>query len=282
MKSSRMRKAQHSMGQIFWHLVLILVVCIFLYPFIYMLFSSFKKLKDIFTAGIRLLPKEFVTSNYTTVFNRLDVARLLGNSMIVASLTMLVKMVTSVLAAYALVFIPNRFSGKIFYFFVITMFVPFSVIMLPNYLTLSKLGLLNTLIGVVLPQLADATAIFRIRQAMRGVPKSLIEAARIDKVPHMTCLLKIVMPLTKPSIVSMAIFLFVNSWNEYFWPLLILRSNELQTITLAMKYFTGSEGANGWGNVMALATISIALPLFLYLIAQRSIISTFMSSGIKE
>ena len=74
----------------------------------------------------------------------------------------------------------------------------------------------------------------------------------------------------------------VNSWNEYFWPLLILRSNELQTITLATKYYSGTEGSTGWGNVMALASISIALPLVLYLFAQRTIISTFMSSGIKE
>ena len=247
-----------------------------------MFFSSFKQQKDIFTAGIRLLPKKWIDSNYQSVFNKLDVPRLLYNSLFVAGLTMTLKMLTSILAAYGLVFVPNRHTSRIFYFFVVTMFVPFSVIMLPNYLTLSKLNLINTLVGVVLPQLADATAIFRIRQAMRCVPKSLIEAARLDKVPHMTCLRKIVLPLVRPAVVSMAIFLFVNSWNEYFWPLLILRSNELQTITLATKYYSGTEGSTGWGNVMALASISIALPLVLYLFAQRTIISTFMSSGIKE
>lgn len=276
------KRIRHGVNQTFWHAILILVVCLFLYPLFYMLFSSFKELKDIFTAGTRLLPKKVITTNYDNVFNKLDVPRLLFNSLFVAGLTMTVKMLTSILASYGLVFIPNKHSGKVFYFFVVTMFVPFSVIMLPNYLTLSKLNLINTLIGVCLPQLADATAIFRIRQAMRCVPKSLIEAARLDKVPHMTCLRKIVLPLVRPSVVSMAIFLFVNSWNEYFWPLLILRSNELQTITLATKYYSGSEGSTGWGNVMALATISIALPLVLYLFAQRTIISTFMSSGIKE
>ncbi len=279
---TNLRRFRHGVKQGFWHLVLILVVCIFLYPLFYMFFSSFKELKDIFTCGIQLLPKKWITTNYNNVLTKLDVPRLLLNSLFVAGLTMTVKMITSILAAYGLVFIPNKHTGRIFYFFVITMFVPFSVIMLPNYLTLSKLNLINTLIGVVLPQLADATAIFRIRQAMRCVPKSLIEAARLDKVPHMTCMTKIVLPLVRPSVVSMAIFLFVNSWNEYFWPLLILRSNELQTITLATKYYSGTEGSTGWGNVMALAAISIALPLVLYLFAQRTIISTFMSSGIKE
>ena len=276
------RKIRRGAGQTFWHLAIILTVCIFLYPLLYMFFSSFKELKDIFTAGVKLLPKKWIDTNYKNVLGKLDVPRLLFNSLVVAGLTMTVKMLTSILAAYGLVFIPNKHSGRLFYFFVITMFVPFSVIMLPNYLTLSRLNLINTLIGVVLPQLADATAIFRIRQAMRCVPKSLIEAARLDKVPHMTCLRKIVLPLVRPAVVSMAIFLFVNSWNEYFWPLLILRSNELQTITLATKYYSGTEGSTGWGNVMALASISIALPLVLYLFAQRTIISTFMSSGIKE
>lgn len=275
-------KKKHIAGQIFWHIMILLVVLFFLYPFVYMVCTSFKSLPEILKAGSSLLPKKFTTENYETVAQKLPVLKMIGNSLFVAVLTTVLKMLTSVLASYALVFVPNRFSNKLFYFFMVTMFVPFSVIMLPNYLTLSKMNLVNTLVGVALPQLADATGIFRIRQAMRSVPKTLIEAARIDKVPHMVCLRKIVLPLIKPSTVSMAIFFFVNSWNEYFWPLLILRSKEVQTITLSMKYFMGSEGTAGWGSVMALASISVLLPLVLYLFAQRSIISTFMSSGIKE
>ena len=275
-------KNRHILSKSLSHLVLILTVLLFLYPFVYMVCTSFKSLQEIFKAGTKLLPKNVIIDNYKTVFTKLNIPLLIGNSLFVATLTTVVKLVTSVLAAYALVFIPNRRTNQLFYFFVITMFIPFSVIMLPNYLTISRLGLLNTLVGVVLPQLADATGIFRIRQAMRGVPKTLIEAAEIDRVPHMKALRKIVVPLIKPSVVSMGIFFFVNSWNEYFWPLLILTSNDKQTITLAMKTFTGSEGASGWGNVMALAAISVLLPLVLYLFAQRSIISTFMSSGIKE
>lgn len=275
-------KGKYIISQTMGHIIILAVVILFLYPFLYMICTAVKPLTEIVRSGTKLFPQEFTWENFQEVFTKLPVLKYIGNTLFVATLTMSVKMVTSVLAAYALTFIPSKHANRIFYFFVITMFVPFSVIMLPNYLTLSKVGLLNTLIGVALPQFADATAIFRIRQAMRGVPKTLIEAARLDKVSHMVCLRKIVLPLIKPATVSMAIFLFVNSWNEYFWPLLILRGKDMQTITLAMKTFTSSEGNAGWGSSMALATISVVLPLVLYLIAQRQIISTFMSSGIKE
>jgi len=273
---------KHTLIQLFCHLVMIAVVLVFLYPFAYMICTAFKPLSEIVQSGIKLFPRSVTLENFNKVFDKLPVIRYVGNTLFIATFTMVLKMVTSILAAYALAFIPNRYSNKIFYFFIITMFVPFSVIMLPNYLIISKMGLLDTLIGVALPQLADATAIFRLRQAMKGVPRTLIEAARIDKVSHMICLRKIVLPLIKPATISTAIILFVNSWNEYFWPLLILRSKEMQTLTLAMKTFNSSEGNAGWGSSLALATIAVILPLILYLIAQRQIISTFMSSGIKE
>ena len=276
------KKVKKTIGQIFWHAGIIATVIVFMYPFVYMICTSLKPLSDIMASGANIFPKKITFENYAHTLDALPLVRIIGNSLFVSTLTMVVKMITSVLGAYALTFLPNKHSNKVFYFFIITMFVPFSVIMLPNYLTLAKLNVLDTFIGVALPQFADASAIFRLRQSMRLVPKSLIEAARLDKVPHMTCLTKIVMPLIKSSIASQAIFMFVNSWNEYVWPMLILRNKEMETITLAMKNFSGSEGSTGWGTSMALATISVALPMVLYLIAQRQIISSFMSSGIKE
>ncbi|MBQ8815429.1 MAG: carbohydrate ABC transporter permease [Lachnospiraceae bacterium] len=276
------KKVKNTLKQIFWHAVIIATVIVFLYPFLYMVLTSLKPFADIVASGANIFPKRITFDNYIHTADAVPLLRVIANSFMVATLTMTVKMITSVLGAYALTFLPNKYSNKVFYFFIITMFVPFSVIMLPNYLTLAKLSLLDTIVGVSLPQFADASAIFRLRQSMRLVPKSLIEAARLDKVPHMTCLTKIVMPLIKSSIASQCIFMFVNCWNEYVWPMLILRNQEMMTITLAMKKFSGSEGSTGWGTSMALATISVALPLVLYLIAQKQIISSFMSSGIKE
>ena len=170
-----------------------------------------------------------------------------------------------------------------FYFFTMTMYVPFTVLMIPNYLTINKMGLLNSIIGVALPQMADAMGIFRMRQAMRTIPKSLIEAARVDKVGHLTALLQIVIPMLRPAIIAQSMIFFINSWNEYFWPMLILRGdNSSYTLPLALQTFMNGESGSAWGTSMTLATITTLVPLVLYLFTQRYIISTFMSSGIKE
>lgn len=264
------------------HILMIFLVLLFAYPFVYMVSTSFKSMTEIFQSGLNLIPDNFTLENYKSVFTKLPIASYLKNSFIIALIAMVAKIVTSVLAAYALVFMDFKGKNALFYFFSMTMFIPFTVIILPNYLTVNKLGLLSTLLGVALPQMADAMGIIRIRQAMRTIPKSLVEAARIDKVSHFTALTRIVVPLTRPAISAMSILFFINSWNEYFWPLLILKSNTMSTITLALQQFASGESGNAWGSSMALATIATVIPLVLYLVFQRYIIGTFMSSGIKE
>ena len=264
------------------HILMIFLVLLFAYPFIYMVSTSFKSMTEIFQSGLNLIPDNFTLENYKSVFTKLPIASYLKNSFIIALIAMAAKIVTSVLAAYALVFMDFKGKNALFYFFSMTMFIPFTVIILPNYLTVNKLGLLSTLLGVALPQMADGMGIIRIRQAMRTIPKSLVEAARIDKVSHFTALTRIVVPLTRPAISAMSILFFINSWNEYFWPLLILKSNTMSTITLALQQFASGESGNAWGSSMALATIATVIPLVLYLVFQRYIIGTFMSSGIKE
>lgn len=264
------------------HILLILVVMLFAYPFLYMLSTSLKSMTEIFQGGFGLIPENITLENYRKVFTSLPVLSYLKNSFVIAFIAMTAKIITSVLAAYALVFMDFKGKDALFYFFTLTMFIPFTVIILPNYLTINRMGLLTTLLGVALPQMADAMGIFRIRQAMRTVPRSLVEAARLDNVSHFTAMTRIVIPLVKPAISAMCIFFFINSWNEYFWPLLILKGNSLSTITLALQQFANGESGNAWGSSMALASIATAIPLTLYLVFQRYIIGTFMSSGIKE
>lgn len=277
-----MKTNRYIRNQFKWHVLLIILLCIMFYPLLFMVFTSLKSLPDIFATGLNILPMSPTLENYSYIFRTTPVLLFLWNSFIIASVVMVAKIVTSVLASYCLVFMDIPYRDAIFYFFSLTLFVPFSVIMIPNYITLNKFGLINHLMGVALPQMADAMGIFRIRQAMRTIPKSLVEAAKLDRVKHFTVLTQIVLPLTKPAVVSMAIFFFINSWNEFFWPQLILKSEKLSTITLGMQYFQNSEAGTAWGTSMALASIATLVPMLLYVVAQRQIISTFMQSGIKE
>ena len=191
------------------------------------------------------------------------------------------KLLTSILAAYAFVF--TEFRGKnVFYFVLIsTIFIPFTVTMIPNYITVSRLNLFDSVLGIVLPQLADATGIFLLRQTMRSIPKSLIEIAGLDGIGRMRTLWDIILPICRPSIVATGIIFFINSWNEYVWPTLILRSKDNYTLSLAMQLFSSSEAGTEFTTVMAMAVLSMLIPVLLYLIFQRYIMSTFASSGIK-
>ncbi|HOM66791.1 MAG: L-arabinose transport system permease protein AraQ [Chloroflexi bacterium ADurb.Bin120] len=268
--------------QVLWHLLLLAMIFITLYPLVFMVSASFKTNVELFSSGLHILPSSPTLVNFNAVFSKHPVVSFILNSLVIASIVTIAKVITSVLTSYALVFMDLKYKEVIFYIFTLTMFVPFSVIMIPNYLTINKLGLMNKLVGVALPQLADAMGIFRIRQAMRQIPKSLVESARIEKVNHFTTLLRIVIPLVRSSIVAMSIIFFINSWNEFIWPMLILKSREKSTVTIALHYFLNSEGGSAWGSSMALATIATIVPLFLYLISQRQIISTFLQSGLKE
>lgn len=268
-------------GEWRYQVILILTLIVMMYPIVYMIGTSFKTLQDIFSSGLNVFTSNPTMANYIQVFKSNDILILLKNSLIIALIVTVSKIVTSVLASYCLCFMDLKHPEVIFGLFTISMFIPLSVIMIPNYLTLSRIGLNNTLIGVALPQLADAMGIYRIRQSMRSIPKPLIEVARLDNVGHLTILRRIVLPLVNPAVIAMIIFFFINSWNEYVWPMLILKRQENYTITLALQTFMDSESGSAWGSSMALATIATLVPMVLYIFAQRKIIGTFMQSGVK-
>ena len=161
------------------------------------------------------------------------------------------------------------------------MFIPFTVTMIPNYLLISKLGLSDSIWGVMLPQFADVLGIFMLRQAMRGINKSLVEVAKLDNIGNFKILKDIVLPLARPAVISTGIIFFINSWNEYVWPVLILKSKENYTLSLALQMFVSAEGGTNFSLAMAVSVMTMIIPLILYLIFQRYIINTFAMSGIK-
>jgi sn-glycerol 3-phosphate transport system permease protein len=215
------------------------------------------------------------------VFTRLDFLRITFNTLLTASAVTVFKTVTSILAAYAFVSFEWRWKGALYFAMISTIFIPFSVTMIPNYLTISRLGLGDTLLGVILPQLADATGILLIRQSMKTIPKSILEVAGMENSSSIRTLRDIVIPLVKPAVISTGIIFFINSWNEYVWPVLVLKSREKYTLSLALQMYISSEGGTEFTIAMAVSVLTMIVPLTLYLIFQRYIISTFTASGIK-
>ena len=263
-----------------WHIPLAFLVAMALVPVLFALLYSFKSLQSIYgDAG--LFTSGFTLDNYREIARQLPIVQITLNTLTVAVLVTACKLLTSILAAYAFVFTSFRGKTVLYFLLISTIFIPFTVTMIPNYITVSKLNLFDSVLGIVLPQLADATGIFLLRQTMRSIPKSLIEIAELDGISRMRTLRDIILPICRPSIVATAIIFFINSWNEYVWPTLILRSKENYTLSLAMQLFSSSEAGTEFTTVMAMAVISMLIPVVLYLIFQRYIMSTFASSGIK-
>ena len=267
--------------QIGWHLFLVVVVFLLLMPIVFAISNSFKTMQEAFNTVFQVIPLHPTLENYRHVFHKLPFVKITLNTFLIASTVTIFKTITGLLAAYAFVYF--RFKGKGFLYFIMlsTLFIPFTVTMIPNYLLISKIGLRDRIWGVALPQLADVLGIFLLRQAMRGIPLALIEAARMENIRHMKIMRDIVIPLVRPSIISTGIIFFINSWNEYVWPVLILKSKENYTLSLALQMYISAEGGTEFTIAMAVSVLTMLIPLVLYIIFQRYIVNTFAASGLK-
>lgn len=267
--------------QIGWHLFLVVVVFLLLMPIVFAISNSFKTMQEAFNTVFQVIPLHPTLENYRHVFDKLPFVKITLNTFLIASTVTIFKTITGLLAAYAFVYF--RFKGKGFLYFIMlsTLFIPFTVTMIPNYLLISKIGLRDRIWGVALPQLADVLGIFLLRQAMRGIQLALIEAARMENIRHMKIMRDIVIPLVRPSIISTGIIFFINSWNEYVWPVLILKSKENYTLSLALQMYISAEGGTEFTIAMAVSVLTMLIPLVLYIIFQRYIINTFAASGLK-
>ncbi len=264
-----------------WILVMGLAAFLMLYPLLFMLTTSFKDMNQIFHSSLNPFSWPPTMANYEVVLEKFPFYQYLGNTLYISVVVTLGKLATSLLAAFAFVYYEFKGKEKLFSAMLLTFFIPTTVLVMPNYLLMSKMGLLNNPWGVILPELADGMGIFLLRQTMRGIPRALLEASRLDGATPFTILWRIILPLVKPSIFATSIFFFINSWNEYFWPLLILADRDNYTLPLALQMFISAEGGSEWGIAMAVAMFTTLPPLILYLFTQKFILNTFMQSGMK-
>ncbi len=265
-------------GRISGHAVLLILSFVSLFPVYWMFVTSLRPPNEIYDTGI--WPASPSLDNYRFVLDSIPIIRMLWNTLLVSFVVTIAQLFTALLAAFAFARWRFPLDRFVYALMALTWLVPFQVTMIPNYVLVADLGLLDTIIALILPHLASAFAVMLLFQAMKSFPKEVIEAARMDGASNWSILWQIMTPNLRASLASLAILLFISTWNEYFWPLLLSRSPENTVVQIGLQMFLTQEG-NLWGPLMAASTLASLPILVLYIVLQRQVIESFMKSGLR-
>lgn len=256
------------------YIPLIIVTVIVIAPLVWMVLSSFKTRAEIVTTDIHFLPSSFYVGNYTQAADQLPFARIFLNSVIVTAIGAGIKLVLAILTAYALVFIRFPLKNLIFILILVALMVPPQIAIVPNYILISGLGGLNTYWGIILPGLGTAFGTFLLRQHFRSLPASILESASIDGAGHWKRLWRMVVPMSAPTVVTVALVSIVNEWNDYLWPLIIIDKPSMMTLPVGLTLLQNTEASNtNYGVLMAGALIVIVPILLIFAFMQRYIVA---------
>jgi multiple sugar transport system permease protein len=263
-----------------WHLFLFPVAAIMLVPLLWMLIVSLETRQQATSFPPQLIPSSVHLSNYSAAWNAVPFGRFFLNSLLYSLATVAGNLLFCSLAAYA--FARIRFFGREVLFVVLlaTLMVPFQVILIPTFLIVKKLGMVDTIGGLIVPNLCSAFGIFMLRQFFRTLPIELEEAARIDGTSRLGILFKIILPLSLPALATLGIIQFMWSWNDFLWPLIIIQSQAHDTLQLGLSQLQGSHFTQ-WNLLMAGTLMSQIPMLAVFLLAQRWFIRSVAFTGIK-
>lgn len=285
------KNLDHSKGQrhvtlgkikvVLTYIALVIIGFTMLIPFLWMVLGSFKNVREVMQFPPTFIPKEPTLSNYKEVFTRLPFARYYLNTIITSVIPTAVTVLTASMAGFG--FAKYKFVGRGFIFWLIlaTMMIPYPVTIVPLYVMAYRAGLVNTYTGLIVVSLSSAFGIFMMRQFCLTIPDDLLDAARIDGSSEFGIYARIIMPLTKPALATLTIFTFTGNWNAYIWPLLMINSDRLRTLSLAIPLFNGQY--QSFPNLVYAASTMAVLPvIILFLFNQRYFTEGIAMSGLKE
>ena len=253
----------------------------FIYPFLWMIGAAFAPSHEL--AKMRIWPAHPTWSNFASMIQKIPIGRSLVNSLLVATATTLLVMATGSMVGYALA--RMRFRGRqlIFYIIVFTMSLPFQITLIPNYITMVHLHLVDSFSALIIPFAVSAFAILMFRQAFQGLPQALIDAARLDGCNELEIIFRILWPNIKPVLVTVAILSFIGSWNEVLWPLIVIRNEQLMTMPQLVTLFAVGGRADSQLGVKIAAAVLLALPVMIaFLFFQKHFIQSMASTGLKD
>lgn len=261
--------------------LLILGVLVMIVPFVWMLLASVKTQVELLQTPPTWFPDEPTLDNYRELFDRLDFPRYFWNSTIIAGLITGSNLLFCSMVGYALAKIEFRGRDKLFVLIIATMMVPSSVTLVPLFVLMSRLELVNSYAGAILPTAAGAFGVFLMRQFIMGLPSELLEAARVDGAGHLGIFTRIVLPLSTAPLAVLAIFTFLGAWNAFLWPLIILQDDAMYTLPVALGTFAIGEHRTDYGLLMAGSVVIIAPIVVVFLALQRYFTESIVMTGVK-
>ena len=270
-----------SIKKILMYLALTVAAISFIYPFIWMIGASLAPLHEV--GNMTLWPAHPSLDNFKLMIAKIPIGRSLINSLLVAVFTTSLVMITGSTVGYALA--KMQFKGRqlIFYIIVFTMSLPFQITLIPNYITMVNLHLVDSYFALIIPFAVSAFAILMFRQAFQGLPQALIDAARLDGCTEMGIIFRILWPNIKPTLVTVAILSFIGSWNEVLWPLIVIRNEQLMTMPQLVTLFAVGGRADSQLGVKIAAAVLLALPVMIaFLFFQKHFIQSMASTGLKD
>lgn len=278
--TSSQYRLQKKLVHILFRILEVALIVIWLFPFLWLVITSLKMENEVVTKTFSFFPKNPTLYNYTKALTSTHILDWMLNSLLVSAITMMLTVLVDAPIAYA--FAKINFKGKniLFWCVMAGMMVPFQVLIVPLYLQLNSYGLVDTLAAALLPRVALPIGIFILKQFFEDIPTALEEAAFIDGANRLTIFRHIILPLGKAAITTVVILSFINAWNDFLWPLIVINTTEKYTITVGIANFQGTQGTQ-YSLIMAGAAIASLPQLVFFLIFRKQIIEGIAMSGIK-
>lgn len=261
--------------------ILWLLAAIFLFPVLWLLLSSFKPGGELFTYPLSFFPEQWTLDGYVRAWERVDFARYFGNTLIVAVVTTVLTVLFSAMTGYALAKYRAKWLSLLFVAILATTMLPTEVILNPTFTVIRDLGLYNSLPGIIIPSVITATGIFMFRQFFLTVPDELIDAARMDGANEFSIFFRIMLPIARPIVLTLAIFSFQWRWNDYIWPLLVLNDPSKYTLQVALRSLVGAENIE-WTVLLPASVISMIPLVLIFFVFQKYVIGADVNAGLKD
>ena len=258
-----------------------LVVAVMGLPLYWVATGALKTNREIYTFPPVWIPRDPQWSNFLAAWEAVPFGRFFLNSIVTTIGAVTIELIFALLSAYALVFLKARGKGFVFAVTVAALLVPQTVTLLPNYLTIARLGWINTYQGLIVPVAAVAFGVFLFRQHFLTLPRELVDAARLDGCGHLGLLRHVVVPLSQPVIVTFLVIYLVSHWNDFLWPLVATNRLEWRTVPIGVAYLYQVEGVQNWGPILAGTVMALAPMLVVYVVAQRWIVKGIGGGALK-